>query len=383
MKLLKNYLPFLLLLTLAFTSCKQPSVSGTNSYPTKNPSDLPAGLAFIEVNSDDHVTSFIKQSGVKSTAETGEFFSNLYKDTYPELKIGPLTPPWAGCSAFLISDGNGGYYAGRNFDWSDYSDAVIIRDRPSNGDYASVCTFNKMFVTYGGNFSSLPSNVQKKIVAETGLFVPVDGFNEKGLCVFVLNQENRPNENITNENTTKPDVTLTSAVRLLLNKTKTVDEAVALLKKYDMHSDISLAHHLFIADANGKSVAVEWDNNSTDTSKHGMKVTETKVLANHPVYKATAEYGFTEDQLKADYPNSMERFNAIKNKIASKNNKASFDDAKEIIHSSHQDSTRWTIVYHITKGYSEETFHWSGEDGKWKSNPSNWTNAKGYVVSAR
>lgn len=41
-----------------------------------------------------------------------------------------------------------------------------------------------------------------------------------------------------------------------------------------MHSDIGSAHHLFIADSTGRSVAVEWVNGQ-------MATTETKVLNNH------------------------------------------------------------------------------------------------------
>ena len=53
-----------------------------------------------------------------------------------------------------------------------------------------------------------------------------------------------------------------------------VDDAIALLRQYDMNSSIGSAHHLSIADAGGKSVVVEYVDGK-------MLVRETKVVTNH------------------------------------------------------------------------------------------------------
>ena len=53
-----------------------------------------------------------------------------------------------------------------------------------------------------------------------------------------------------------------------------MDEAIALLRQYDMNSSIGSAHHLSLADASGKSVVVEYVDGE-------MLVTETKVVTNH------------------------------------------------------------------------------------------------------
>lgn len=78
----------------------------------------------------------------------------------------------------------------------------------------------------------------------------------------------------THQQTEKPDLTTTTAIRLLLDKAATVDEAIALLGQYDMNSSIGSAHHLSIADASGRSVVVEYVDGQ-------MLVTETKVVTNH------------------------------------------------------------------------------------------------------
>ena len=78
----------------------------------------------------------------------------------------------------------------------------------------------------------------------------------------------------THQQTDKVDLTTTTAIRLLLDKAATVDEAIALLGQYDMNSSIGAAHHLSLADASGKSVVVEYVGGE-------MLFTETKVVTNH------------------------------------------------------------------------------------------------------
>ena len=51
----------------------------------------------------------------------------------------------------------------------------------------------------------------------------------------------------THQETGKPALTTTSALKYLLNRAATVDEAVELLRGIDMHSDIGSAHHYAIA----------------------------------------------------------------------------------------------------------------------------------------
>ena len=78
--------------------------------------------------------------------------------------------------------------------------------------------------------------------------------NGKGLAVGVLLIDAKP----TNQNTKKVDITTTTAIRLMLDKAKNVDEALKLLSSYDMHSSANSCYHFQICDSSGKSVVVEW-----------------------------------------------------------------------------------------------------------------------------
>ena len=75
------------------------------------------------------------------------------------------------------------------------------------------------------------------------------------------------------QDTDKPDITTTTAIRLLLDKASDVEEALELLSQYDFHASMGMMVHLALSDAQGNSVAVEYIDNE-------MVVTETPVVTN-------------------------------------------------------------------------------------------------------
>lgn len=75
------------------------------------------------------------------------------------------------------------------------------------------------------------------------------------------------------QNTDKPDITTTTAIRLLLDQAGNVDEALEILGQYDLHGSMGMMIHFAIADSSGRSVAVEYVDNE-------MIVIETPVLTN-------------------------------------------------------------------------------------------------------
>lgn len=103
------------------------------------------------------------------------------------------------------------------------------------------------------------------------LYAPLDGMNEKGLCVSV----NMIQDNTTiQQDTGKADITTTTAIRLMLDKAATVEEALELLGQYDLHASFNYMIHFAIADSEGNSVAVEYIDNK-------MVVIETPILTNY------------------------------------------------------------------------------------------------------
>ena len=159
-----------------------------------------------------------------------------------------------GCSTLSVAKAEGGYLFGRNFDWN-ACDALVVTSYPQDG-YASVSTINLDFIRQGaGMADSLLSDEMMTIAA---LYAPLDGMNEKGLCVSVnMIQDGAA----ISQDTGKTDLTTTTAIRLLLNQAATVEEALKLLSQYDLHASMDYMVHFAIADSAGNSVAVEYINN--------------------------------------------------------------------------------------------------------------------------
>ena len=218
--------------------------------------ELESGLSYAEFEGDYRFDKFLAEGGAESDMSVIAFLGkNMLGDI-----AGGLGGDNFGCSAFSAK-GENGYYFGRNFDWYNCN-ALVVVTHPESG-YSSICTTNTNFIGIDGLLSS-------KSLVTAAIYAPLDGMNEKGLCVSVNMIED--NEAV-DQNTDKPDITTTTAVRLLLDKAATVDEATELLEQYDMHASKGMTVHFAVADNSGKCVAVEYLNDE-------MIVTETPVVTN-------------------------------------------------------------------------------------------------------
>ena len=171
-----------------------------------------------------------------------------------------------GCSTISVKNANGGYFFGRNFDWQ-ACDALVVTSYPKEG-YASISTVNLGFIRQGAGAST--SMLTDEMMTIAALYAPLDGMNEKGLCVSVnMIQDSAA----IHQDTGKPDITTTTAIRLMLDKAANVEEALALLREYDLHASMNYMIHFAIADSEGNSVAVEYINDE-------MVIIETPILTN-------------------------------------------------------------------------------------------------------
>lgn len=237
----------------------------------------------MEYKGDYGLDKFIEQGGASDETELAnyivEFLSHGFYKPEPEKTS-------YGCSTLRVSSPDGDVLFGRNFDWQ-HCTAMVIRTKPKNG-YASISTSNLDFLGFGDGW--LPEGMSNKFMALAALYVPLDGMNEKGLCVADLVIDDGT---LTNQNTEKSDLTTTAAIRLILDKAATVDEAIELLNQYDMHSSAGMQHHLSIADASGRAVVVEYINDV-------IHVTETNAVTNF--YLTDGErYGIGSEQSHKRY----------------------------------------------------------------------------------
>ncbi len=259
---------------------------GTQLTAANSIKKLDEGLWSMEYKGDYGFDGFLKQGGAKSDAEMGDYIASFLSHGFWKPDTSTAGGNY-GCSTLAVKSPDGAPLFGRNFDWEPCN-TMLIHTVPKDG-YESVSTCCLDFLGFGEDWKP-DRSMGDKFMALAAVYVPLDGMNEKGLCVADLMVSH---EEGMDQNTDKPDLTITSALRLLLDKAATVDEAVALLEGYDMHFSLGRAQHFSLSDATGKSVAVEWRNGE-------MVVTETPVVTNFYLHEDDGTSGSGQSYVRFD-----------------------------------------------------------------------------------
>ena len=228
---------------------------------------LEDGLYAMEYSGDYGFDDFLARGGAASDGEVADYLVSFLSRGFYKIESGVQTGAF-GCSTICTQDEHGTVFFGRNYDWAECR-TIIVHTRPQNG-YESISTCCLDFLGFGEDYAP-DGSMMERMQALAAIYVPLDGMNEMGLVVADLMAGDSED---THQQSGKPDLTTTTAIRLLLDRAADVDEAIALLRQYDMHSSIGSSHHLSLADAGGKSVVVEYVNGE-------MLVTQTKVVTNH------------------------------------------------------------------------------------------------------
>lgn len=237
------------------------------------------GLYYMEYKGDDGFDELMTRGGFEGADQMVSYIIEyLSKGHYkPEVQTQKTA---FGCSALTVKTPDGGVMMGRNFDFPS-AIGVVLHTIPDRG-YETITTFNVEFYGFGEDYK--PEGFMNQYLALTGLFVALDGINEKGFAIADL----MAGDSIeTHQRTSKPDLTTTAAISYLLKNAANVDEALDLLRGIDMHSDIGSAHHYAMADASDKHVVVEYVDNE-------MVVVESPAVANHYLCDAKLNVGLAE-----------------------------------------------------------------------------------------
>lgn len=302
----------------------------TDIVLTEEIMELEEGLFAVRYDGNYGFDEFLSGGGASSDGEViGFLIENLPEN--PDLEF---SGAFFGCSTIAVKDAGGKALFGRNFDWNS-CDAMVVMSYPENA-YASISTVNMDFIRQGaGGVAGLALEADE-IKTIAALYAPLDGMNEKGLAVSVNMIQDSA---VINQNTGKPDLTTTTAIRLLLDEAGTVEEALKLLEEYDMHASMGMMVHLAIADASGKSVVVEYINNE-------MVVTETPVVTNFYLSEG-GKYGIGTEQ-------SHERYGILLD-LLKENEFMSEEEVRDALDRVSKDnfgkseSTEWSIVFNLSE----------------------------------
>lgn len=295
--------------------------------------ELEDDFSAVRYDGDYGFDDFLAGGGASSDEEVIEYLAN---NLLSGLNLKDLPGGVFGCSTIAVSSPEGDALFGRNFDWEN-CEAMVVEAHPENG-YASLSTVNMDFIAQnisGGMVGMTLNPDEVKTLA--ALYAPLDGMNAAGLAVSVnMIQDSTAIE----QDTDKPDITTTTAIRLLLDKAGSVNEALELLGQYDLHGSMGMMIHFAIADSTGRSVAVEY--------VAGERIViETPVLTNF--YLAEGEkQGIGTQQ-------SHERYDILIKQLE-ETPEMGMEDVRDALDSVSKDnfgefeSTEWSIVMNLSAG---------------------------------
>lgn len=248
-----------------------------------------------------------------------------------------------GCTAFAVRNESGEILFGRNFDFK-YSPSLQVFTAPEHG-YASVSTINLSFAGYSQEH--LPDGTLfDRFLTLAAPFLPFDGMNERGLAIASLAV---PEAQVPYDSD-KITLNTTTAMRLVLDKAADVDEAVELLRQYNIYFSGDITCHYLIADASGRSVIVEYYDQE-------LQVVETdseyQIASNFIAFDGlNIGEGYTE----------FERYDRVQSVIEESGRVLDEDSAIALladvgISDDVTDILQWSVLYNLTTGDGEIFAH--------------------------
>ena len=175
------------------------------------------------------------------------------------------------CSTYNAKTPDGDSLLGRNFDYK-AAPCLVCWTSPENG-YKSMSVVDTTFFVHGTKYFSM-AKAKKPLRALASPYTSMDGINEKGFSIAVLEIKSKA----TKQNTGKTPFITTVAIRAALDKCATVQEGIELFASYDMQDLLGINYHYQLADAQGNSAIIEYVDNkmvviSQDKGKENLILT--------------------------------------------------------------------------------------------------------------
>ena len=249
----------------------------------------------------------------------------------------PIELPACSCSSLGILSSDGGSLSGRNYDFVTDTSALVVRCLPKHG-YRSLGT---MALDHVGVRSV--EGVRERLATLVAPYLCLDGMNEKGVFIAIHQLDSEP----TVQHTHNFDLFTTLAVRLVLDRAQTTQEAVDLLRRYDMHASSGRDYQFLINDASGDARVVEYD---CESATRDLIDVPTRIVTNFyvPYIEKVRPY-----QRNGMYGHGRERYDRIQDLLSA--NEGNLDKGLmwEALQSTQQSleldaetsNTQWSVVY--------------------------------------
>ncbi len=292
----------LIVIALSITiSCLWGDVIGTvasfKQLQTRNDEREEGSVYRMDVKGGFYFDKFLANGGASNDTELIQFITSNITKGLIDVKIGESD---VNCSAFLAKTPENDMLFARNYDFQKTNLCITLCENPGNGRYKSFSTVDLNYV--GMDPDKDVEGLMNKITCFAAPFAPLDGMNEKGLScgIFMSYQGNDLSLNDSGtvatdqKDASKKNITSTTMQRMILDYCATVDEAVEMIKNFNLHDSAKSSFHYMIADANGKSAILEWiPENGTDLTDNDGSARRLSVIYNDdPTYDELRNDGF-------------------------------------------------------------------------------------------
>lgn len=235
------------------------------------------------------------------------------------------------CTTAVARTRRGDVVLGRNLDWK-HNACLILKIHAREGGASSVAVIDLAYL-----------NLDRADLEETGLldrfpllFAPYfvgDGMNQYGVAVSGMSVSGVGAARDAN----KPDIICSSAMRLILDYAHSTDEAISILKDYNVYF-VETTGHLLIADAEGDSAVVEFIDGDVKVTRPDEPW---QVCTNHRIW------GRTEEENDA----RCSRYRIVSDRLAELGSATTFPDVMDSMASASVENwTMWTSVYDLSTG---------------------------------
>ena len=234
------------------------------------------------------------------------------------------------CTCFVALNEKRGRTFGRNFDWNRHPALLLFTD-PPNG-YASVSMVDISYL--GFSSETVPNSAQKKQLLEAPYY-PFDGMNEWGLAVGM---SAIPYSNGVSDSNKKTLGSL-HVIRLMLDHAKNVEEALALLRDYDvLFREVPI--HYLVADSSEHSAIIEYIDGSA------------RILHNQDSFQVMTNFVITDTPTEQRMSQCW-RYSMVFKRLKSSDGALSNQEPLNLLQDVSQPGERptiWSIVYDMSSG---------------------------------
>ena len=356
-----------ILMAMTMSSCESTSTETQNpsAYITDSEKlamlhsmkDLDGTGRLYEINyTADYMLDKVLAAGITKSNDLFNYVAYLLFDNKPNESAN--VSYGAGCSAFAVPDPKSkDFLMGRNYDYRHSNNtgyvatsAILVHTAPEGGKKSISMVDGLNLIYYGQGFYT-DGNTDLSLLM--GLpYAALDGINEDGFAIGILALKEKQTEQLSD----KPKISPTVAIRLLLDRASTVEEAVAMLDNYamDMRGNGRSNYHYFMADATGDYAIVEYtipDGDSIPRFMEVLKGNDTlRCVTNFYVSPSMAG---TTDGWGSSH--GLDRYDTLRNNLLINNYMLSEDAAMGLLEKVAQapteeltSQTQWSALYNLT-----------------------------------